>query len=852
MRTQLKPHNRIAYQKVMAAFETSRMTCVCHPTGTGKSYITAAVAESFDKVLILAPNDFVLDQVHDVLAWKNGVTYHNYPWLIHNIYDVTERYDLIVLDEFHRTGADEWGAAVQLLIDTQPQAKVLGTTATPVRHLDGNRNMADELFAGNVASELTLGEAMSCGYLPIPTYVTGLYDFTKVKADVESHIRNATRISEQEKAQRIERLKMSDEEWQRSVGMPVILRKHIDPDTKRIIVFCSDVATLESMSQTVVGWFRQAGIKVHSILSIHNKMTDSQQKQAMADFEDDEGEGCRIMMSVNILNEGVHVPRVGAVLMLRSTESRILFLQQMGRCLTAANTEKPVILDMVDNIKTVDAIHGLRRDFETAEQKRVEEEGGLPRELRIKDYTKSVKELIAILRRGTMTRQYLTVEEMAREILEFVMVYDRLPKKGIHSSKYERLLVARMQRHKDELMQIDEYRRMIEEYRERDRITFDKYYADVLAFCELHKVMPQGKSEDKEERSAFFKLKWMRTNFPEDERLRQLRRTYCRCFLLDDEEIRYRVGILIDFIKTNGRQPNKTHGAEEKKMSGWLSTFRDRYTEHPLTQDLFRLLDEMRKAADDEQQQLAERYCAFCEKNKRLPSRFSKDAEEVELCKAYFMRISLRKDPAVKKVHDKYKTQSVSLDARKRILENHLKTTNGRLDVNSASKEVMKAWKYICRVDKEYADAVRKKYVHGRILTEEDIQARIAAARQFVATHHRRPNTNKKSGVNEDEYLIAKNLQSLFQLRPDHPDVIQLRAELDALPKPEYLIKRYTWPQHRCRNNAVHTYNYKVVPSKECTDSNRYVIFYTSETTRSEKFEAKCLAEGLEIKEWKE
>ena len=133
----------------------------------------------------------------------------------------------------------------------------------------------------------------------------------------------------------------------------------------------------------------------------------------------------------------------------------------------------------------------------------------------------------------------------------------------------------------------------------------------------------------------------------------------------------------------------------------------------------------------------------------------------------------------------------------------------------------------------------------------EDIQARITAARQFVATLHRRPNTNKKPGMSEDEYLIAKNLQSLFQLRPDHPDVIQLKAELDALPKPECHIKRYTKAQHRCRSNAVHTYNYKVVPSRECTDGNRYVIFYTPETRRSVEFEQKCKEAGLEIKEWK-
>ena len=37
MRLILKDHNKTAYKRVMAAFEKDRMTCVCHPTGTGKS-----------------------------------------------------------------------------------------------------------------------------------------------------------------------------------------------------------------------------------------------------------------------------------------------------------------------------------------------------------------------------------------------------------------------------------------------------------------------------------------------------------------------------------------------------------------------------------------------------------------------------------------------------------------------------------------------------------------------------------------------------------------------------------------------------------------------------------------------
>lgn len=73
MRTQLFNHNKIAYQKVMRAFETADRTCVVHPTGTGKSYLIAAVSDNFKKVLILRPNTFVLNHVYR-RNWQSAAT----------------------------------------------------------------------------------------------------------------------------------------------------------------------------------------------------------------------------------------------------------------------------------------------------------------------------------------------------------------------------------------------------------------------------------------------------------------------------------------------------------------------------------------------------------------------------------------------------------------------------------------------------------------------------------------------------------------------------------------------------------------------------------------------------------
>lgn len=72
--------------------------------------------------------------------------------------------DYIILDEFHRCGAAEWGKSVRKLLDAHKTAKILGLSATNIRYLDNQRDMAEEIFDGCIASEMTLGEAMAKGY----------------------------------------------------------------------------------------------------------------------------------------------------------------------------------------------------------------------------------------------------------------------------------------------------------------------------------------------------------------------------------------------------------------------------------------------------------------------------------------------------------------------------------------------------------------------------------------------------------------------------------------------------------------------------------------------------------------
>ena len=64
--------------------------------------------------------------------------------------------DFIILDEFHRCGAELWGKGVDAVLREYSTTPVLGLSATAIRYLDNQRNMTDELFDGNIASEMAV------------------------------------------------------------------------------------------------------------------------------------------------------------------------------------------------------------------------------------------------------------------------------------------------------------------------------------------------------------------------------------------------------------------------------------------------------------------------------------------------------------------------------------------------------------------------------------------------------------------------------------------------------------------------------------------------------------------------
>ena len=179
MSIHLFKHNQEAYNSVTAMLEREKMAAVIHPTGTGKSLIAFKLAEEHpsEKFLWLSPSEYIYKTQLENLGMEfDNIQFMSYSRLMKNEDSIEILHpDYIILDEFHRCGAAEWGKSVRKLLNACPNAKRLGLSATNIRYLDNQRNMAEEIFDGKIASEMTLGEAIVRGILPEPKYVIAMY-----------------------------------------------------------------------------------------------------------------------------------------------------------------------------------------------------------------------------------------------------------------------------------------------------------------------------------------------------------------------------------------------------------------------------------------------------------------------------------------------------------------------------------------------------------------------------------------------------------------------------------------------------------------------------------------------------
>lgn len=410
-----------------------------HPTGTGKTSIGLKwIEESEGKTIYVAPTNHILKQVQETVeqAMRSGQLskeqYRRYKKVKYTTYNslmelskLDSGYQNIILDEFHRCGAPEWGKGVNRLLKNSPNAKIIGLSATPLRAVD-KKDMADELFEGQIASEMTLEEAVEEGILQAPIYINGIYSLNEVVLQVEARM---SRIEDKKAKQEIEKkINEVKRQLEKAEGLEEIFEKYASKPDGKYIVFCSDIKDLHKKMQEAEKWFSKVGNT--KLYEISYRKSEQSNEDTLTRFRNENEGTINLLFSVDKLNEGVHVDGIDGVIMLRKTESPLVYTQQLGRALSVGNKGIPIVFDLVNNIETSRYIYEFMQRVQIIRQERGREDKNVGN-IKIIELQREVKEILEIINQK-LARDERKVVARTLEIAE--ILYNN----GIDLSKLKR------------------------------------------------------------------------------------------------------------------------------------------------------------------------------------------------------------------------------------------------------------------------------------------------------------------------------------------------------------------------------------------------------------------------------
>lgn len=311
-------------------------------TGTGKTYLSAFAVKKANpkRLLFLAHREQILKQACKTFAKiipdiQYGILSANHkdfhkPYLFATINMLNKEenltqftpthFDYIIIDETHRAGANSY---LKILNYFQPQF-LLGMTATPER-TDGFDIY--QLFDHNIAYEIRLNQAMQENLL-CPFHYFGITDITVDNQEIND---NST---------------FNDLTTDARVTHIINQSQYYGFSGERLrgLIFCSHIEEAQILSQK----FNERGF--HTI-ALSGKDSQETRTNAIHKLEQKErSTGLDYIFTVDIMNEGIDIPAINQIIMLRPTKSAIIFVQQLGRGLRKyPQKDYVVILDFIGN-----------------------------------------------------------------------------------------------------------------------------------------------------------------------------------------------------------------------------------------------------------------------------------------------------------------------------------------------------------------------------------------------------------------------------------------------------------------------------------------------------------------------
>lgn len=313
---------------------------VISATGTGKTYLSAFDVKQYnpDRMLFIVHREQILQKslkdFQKVLGfeddegciYKSGMDISQKRYIFATIQTISRAdnlqafdptfFNYILIDEVHKAGADSYKKVMNYF---QPDF-YLGMTATPER-TDGQNIY--ELFDYNIAYEIRLQEALDNDMLCPFIY----YGVSDIKIDGQLIDEKAT-FSNLVSEQRVNHI------------LEKIAYYGVSGEAVKGLIFCSSVNEAKELE----GQFNARGLRTRALSGEHS------QKERQRVVQDLENGNLDYILTVDIFNEGIDIPSVNQVVMLRNTQSSIIFIQQLGRGLRKHDSKEYVtIIDFIGN-----------------------------------------------------------------------------------------------------------------------------------------------------------------------------------------------------------------------------------------------------------------------------------------------------------------------------------------------------------------------------------------------------------------------------------------------------------------------------------------------------------------------
>jgi superfamily II DNA or RNA helicase len=345
----LKPfQERLLEQIEIARDKGQTWNLLVSATGTGK---TVMAAVDFSRLRVLLPRarllfvahrKEILEQSRDTFRqvlrdwqfgelWVDGARPTRFEHVFASIQTLStidldrvppDHYDVVIIDEFHHAAASTYQ---HLLRHLKPR-QLLALTATPER-ADGQSLL--HLFNHQITAELRLWDAIDQHSL-VPFEYYGIHDGTNL-SDIPWKRGRGYDIDA------LSKVYTADDIWIKRV-IHELHNKVESIDNVTGMGFCVSVAHADFMAHK----FNQAGI---AAASISGKTPSIERDTALRQLNNGE---LRFIFSVEVFNEGVDIPRLNTLLLLRPTDSATIFIQQLGRGLRqSAGKVSCMVLDFV-------------------------------------------------------------------------------------------------------------------------------------------------------------------------------------------------------------------------------------------------------------------------------------------------------------------------------------------------------------------------------------------------------------------------------------------------------------------------------------------------------------------------